>query len=273
MIREFSKLDAEANKFCQHPPFAASLESSYSAPMPPPSLPSHLSYKSSLVLIPTTAIQEPIQSIRRKHDIQFHRWPPHINLIYPFLSSPSSNALGTDGETALQTSNLVEFPVLSRIRKATRDIPPFTLRLSANPPGTFLHSKRNATVWLRPVDKNNVTTPDHKANPAGASAALLQLQTALQTEFSECNADTRPFNPHLSIGQASGAKAAESLAEEVRSTVEDFLARESKGSKDAIRPGDADLMWHVDRVIVIERSGYHNPFRIVGDIELGWGKP
>jgi len=252
--------------------------------MPPSSLPSHLSYKSSLVLIPTTAIQEPIQSIRRKHDIQFHRWPPHINLIYPFLSSPSSNALGTDDETALQTSNLAEFPVLSRIRKATRDIPPFTLRLSANPPGTFLHSKHSATVWLRPVDKNNVTTtptpsnrdtdtPDHKANPAGASAALLLLQTALQTEFSECNADTRPFNPHLSIGQASGAKAAESLAEEVRSTVEDFLARESKGSKDAIRPGDADLIWHVDRVFVIERTGYHDPFRIVGDVGLDGESP
>src|SRR5215469_14176284 len=110
--------------------------------MPPPSLPSHLSYTLSLVLIPTVIIQEPIQSIRSKHDKQFHRWPPNINLVYPFLATPPSDPSETDNETALETQS----PVKCRIRRVTRDTPPFTLLLSAKSPGIFLHNKPSATV-------------------------------------------------------------------------------------------------------------------------------
>jgi len=162
--------------------------------MPSPRLPSHLSHKVSLVLIPTVVIQEPIQSIRSKHDKQFHGWPPHINLVYPFLATASGDASEAHDETALETVNPPQSPVISRIRKVTRDIPPFTLLLSANSPGIFLHNKRSATVWLRPLDQGLSTTPltssnrgtgnfDLETSCTGPSVALLQLQAALQHEF------------------------------------------------------------------------------------------
>ena len=36
---------------------------------------------------------------------------------------------------------------------------------------------------------------------------------------------------------------------------------------------DAGLIWHIDRVFVIQRKGYQDSFKIVGDVVLGSGKP
>jgi len=41
-------------------------------------------HKSAVVITPPEEIWEPIQKIRRLYDRQFHRWMPHITLIYPF---------------------------------------------------------------------------------------------------------------------------------------------------------------------------------------------
>lgn len=42
-------------------------------------------FKSSLCIIPPAEFWDPIQEIRRVHDSGFLRWPPHINLLYPFV--------------------------------------------------------------------------------------------------------------------------------------------------------------------------------------------
>ncbi|KAF2092392.1 hypothetical protein NA57DRAFT_23404, partial [Rhizodiscina lignyota] len=128
-------------------------------------LPPHFSYKSALVLLPPASLHPPIEDLRRKHDRNFHRWPPHINLIYPFLNQPS-----TSPET-----------ITPRIRDALCRITPIELRLTSAK--HFLHSKSSATVWLNPEECQN-------------------LQANLQAAFSECDADQRGFTPHLSVGQA-----------------------------------------------------------------------
>lgn len=243
--------------------------------MPPLTLPSHLSHKSSLVLIPISSIQEPIQTLRRKHDKHFRRWPPHVNLIYPFLSSPletvSSISAKANEEPANQEHGSplgghqqLRSDVSSRLRKSVRDIKPFTIALSANPPGVFEHGKKSASVWLRPVD----LPADKDGNERLAvSTAVKDLQSALQSEFSECDADERSFTAHLSIGQAPGAKAARKLSEETESTVKEFL--DSSGEPLHAERNGTGLVWHVDRIFVIEREGFHDPFRIIGEVELG----
>jgi 2'-5' RNA ligase len=201
-------------------------------------LPAHLAHKSALALLPPISITTPIESVRRAHDKHFARWPPHINLIYPFLASPS--AMSDEGDSS---SLQLKEDIRSRIRKAVQQLEPFHVSLSADPPGQFSHSKRSRTVWLGP-----------------STERVQQLQAALQAEFAECNADQRPFTPHLSVGQAHSDAGAQTLGDEIKRSVTDF-------NKDDSTP--AALDWYVDKVYVIERKGYKDRFKVVGYIDIG----
>jgi 2'-5' RNA ligase len=201
-------------------------------------LPAHLSHKSALALLPPASIAAPIETIRRAHDKHFARWPPHINLLYPFLASPSENR--QEHADAVQLKEEVRM----RIQKVVTSIEPFHVSLIADPPGTFSHSKRSKTVWLGP-----------------STQQIQELQAALQAEFAECDADQRPFTPHLSVGQANSDDAAQKLREETTSTVAEFGSKSGGAS--------TSLHWPIDKVYVIERKGFHGRFKVVGSIDLG----
>jgi hypothetical protein len=102
----------------------------------------------------------------------------------------------------------------------------------------------------------------------------MALQAKLQADFRDCDADTRAFAPHLSIGQAKGPKSAEGLAAEAVSAVHKFLQEqaprvaEQEGSE-AKPPGNWELDWHIDKVVVVEREAFDTPFEIVLEVPLG----
>ncbi|KAJ4325277.1 hypothetical protein N0V94_000801 [Neodidymelliopsis sp. IMI 364377] len=198
-------------------------------------LPAHLTYKTALALLPPPSITSPIEAVRRVHDKHFDRWPPHINLLYPFLASPL--------ETSDSNSPRLSQTIRARIERATSDIQAFHVSLTADPPGTFSHSRTSKTVWLGPT-----------------TDSIKQLQAALQAEFIECDSDKRPFMPHLSVGQAKTDKVADQVGKEIKNTVAEFRQ---------IQDGSpVDLDWLVDKVYVIERKGFHDRFTVVGSIDL-----
>ncbi|CAI6336330.1 unnamed protein product [Periconia digitata] len=198
----------------------------------------HLSHKSALVLLPSSAITSPIELVRRVHDRHFRRWPPHINLIYPFLAFPSEKQETDDAQNA--ASPQLKQHIRQRIEKALANTSPFRTSLSADPPGIFSHSKRSKTVWLRPASEN-----------------FSALHAALQAEFQECDADQRPFVPHLSIGQANSDPGAQRLSETIKAHALEFTNDQPT------------LQWDVDQVFVIERRGFHDRFRVVGAVNIG----
>ena len=69
------------------------------------------SHKSTVCIIPTVAAQQVVQEVRCFKDKSFVRWPPHINLLYPFLE---------DKEAAFEDA-------ASTAADALAHLPPFTV--------------------------------------------------------------------------------------------------------------------------------------------------
>lgn len=121
-----------------------------------------------------------IQSIRQKHDRQINRWPPHVNLLYPFV--PVSEFENAAKKLAHALSTLAAFDMAME----TID--------------HFAHSKNSYTAWLRPEQ----------------SKEFVALQAICQSVFPICDdvAARGAFVPHLTVGQCKGQKAVDELISE-----------------------------------------------------------
>lgn len=135
-------------------------------------------HQSAVAVVPPREAWGPIQAIRQRHDRQFRRWPPHVNLLYPFCTPDQFDE------------------VLPRLVAACLHTPPFQVTLAEF--RFFRHSSRKATLWLAPEPKED----------------LVRLQAALQAACPGCDDLSRfaaGFTPHLSVGQAGSAGEAERL--------------------------------------------------------------
>jgi len=91
-------------------------------------------HQSAVAVVPPQEVWGPIQAIRQRHDRQFRRWMPHINLPYPFYAPEQFN----------QT--------LPSLVKACAQLSTFTVTLAEF--RFFLHSSRKATLWLAPEPRS-----------------------------------------------------------------------------------------------------------------------
>jgi poly(A) polymerase len=138
-----------------------------------------------------------IQAIRSDNDTSFDRWPPHINLLWPFLPQTQF----AEAEASITSS-----PRFSAIK-------PFTIRLS-----TFSYTLGSKYVHLIAdiIDRNTgepIPWPPiqtkGKQRIANPTTPMQDLFQTLITLFPGCerpflNDDGSPsehFIPHLSVGQ------------------------------------------------------------------------
>ena len=138
---------------------------------------------SAVVVIPPEEVWEPIQRIRRKYDRKIDRWMPHINLLYPFRPREAFEAEA------------------GRMGEVLRGFAPFAVTLGAL--RHFAHGNDRFTMWLEPEP----------------SEPLARLQAALQGLYPDCT-EVSSFEggyvPHLSVGQARGARFLEGRMNEIR---------------------------------------------------------
>ena len=67
--------------------------------------------QTALVIIPPKEFWEQIQAIRKGHDAAYHRWMPHINIMFPFV--PETNFMKTKEliENELKKNNVKQFDI------------------------------------------------------------------------------------------------------------------------------------------------------------------
>lgn len=128
--------------------------------------------KSALAIIPSPEIWDGFQKIRSVHDKAYKRWPPHINLLYPFL--PEEDIAG----------------YIPAIMEELASISPFKATFGPDDFGNFCHSK-SATIWISPPQKKK----------------LADIEEALVRAVPQCN-DLLEFSedgfvPHLSLAQTN----------------------------------------------------------------------
>ncbi|KAH8681286.1 hypothetical protein BX600DRAFT_446186 [Xylariales sp. PMI_506] len=129
------------------------------------------SYDTALAIIPPEHLWGPVDRLRMLYDKAYQKWPPHINLIYPFVhvhdldeasDRISSHLKLQDGEGELGT-----------------------LPLTLDAAGVFAH-RRNNTIFLR-------------ANNDAHTASIRKLRQAVLT----CLAQTvSRYEPHMTVAQS-----------------------------------------------------------------------
>jgi len=130
---------------------------------------------------PESPIYEAIQTIRQKYDRLIHRWPPHVNILYPFV--PVDEFEEAAKRLALALTNTSQFDV------TLEDI------------GHFEHGQKSCTAWLRPKETEQ----------------FAEVQRLCEEVFPHCNeVSTRgQFVPHLTVGQCNDMDDVNNLISQV----------------------------------------------------------
>ena len=148
-----------------------------------------LMHHTSVAVVPPDEVWQPIQEARTLvRDRGLWRWPPHANLLYPFVA-PRHFA----------TAAAVLGARLAGVRP---------MKASLSEMKLFVHSRRSATLWLHPE-------PDR-------AGAWEELEAACQCAFPGCDAQTAGhggvFTAHFTVGHFGGEEEALRARDEIEAS-------------------------------------------------------
>lgn len=151
-------------------------------------------HQSALALLPdpATPLYSSIQATRQAHDKHFRRWPPHINILYPFVPESEFEVVAQVLHQALASFTPIEDDcIMARV-------------------GYFEHYKSSCTAWLAPQTPeaaavSNITNVGRKDFRPTPHPGIIELQATCQSAVPHCSDLSSSFGgqftPHLSLGQ------------------------------------------------------------------------
>jgi 2'-5' RNA ligase len=160
------------------------------------------------------------------------RWPPHVNLLYPFINIKPKRI----------EEGLVDISVLQRLKQATQAVEPF--RVTLNRFGTFGGMKRGV-LWLYPSSSTSSSDEEEPVH---------KLYQSLVHEFPECTSNRKEFNPHMTLSHFKNLQDAETAKEEA----EQWWPTSS-----------ADVSFNLTEIYLLQRKGDDGQFMRVASLGLG----
>ncbi|GAX28811.1 hypothetical protein FisN_35Lu025 [Fistulifera solaris] len=182
-------------------------------------------------------------------DAGFYRWPPHVNLLYPFCdpyvatNDPSDRAV-------------IDSDILRRLEAACRRVEPFQVQL--NQFGTFGGSNRGV-LWLDPSSSSERTDAD---NASIKEVPIMRLQRLLEEQYPFCNeqrlvGEDGGFKPHMTLSHFASRSEAQAAQNMLSST--------------AWWPKDDSLQFWVEEIYLMHRQGDvgGGQFKRIASLPLG----
>lgn len=195
-------------------------------------------------------------------DPGYFRWPPHVNLLYPFVKLPNhSYNAGADGISECNDDWSLS-DVVEKLESATRNIPPFSIQL--NEFGTF-GGKKRGVLWLHPDSTGDL--PQDKNETEEQTSPLVRLQKSLEETFPMCKDQSQKgggFTPHMTVSHFS---CLDDALKAQRTTESSYSLVDS--DEDGMADRRACLHFVLDRIYLLERKGDEGQFLRVAEIALG----
>ena len=192
-------------------------------------------HHSTIALVPPsgpadTALWERLQQTRwNLRDKGYFRWPPHVNLVYPFINPASYDA------------------VIPALTEAASNIQPF--RVTLNTFGTF-GGRTRGVLWLDPHVVT--TTEEGKEDPIyELQSCLMQALRSAPNNIVFSSTHSR-FRPHMTLCHYSNIMAADEKAHDLSS---EWITH--------------PVTFDVNEIYIMERKGDDGQFCIAHTLPLG----
>mmetsp|Transcript_5219 Transcript_5219/g.13054 ORF Transcript_5219/g.13054 Transcript_5219/m.13054 type:complete len:455 (-) Transcript_5219:498-1862(-) len=234
-------LDTKSEESIQSPPDDQYSEDYFN-------MPSRKSHCMTICFVPpcaATKAWEKLMAARKEcKDPGFFRWPPHANILYPFLE-PVYNNDGEDSKGDQRAKFRNEIAV--HLSRAAKECQPFNVTIDSF--GTF-GGKHRGVLWAYPQSNYGQDGVSEKYD----EEPLVALQSMLEQQFPMCKDQRKNgvFHPHMTISHYSNNDDALTAKIEVESKWE-------------------PVSFHVPEIYLLERKGDDGQFKIAATIPLGAG--